>query len=622
MKQIYNTIVFLLFIILSSCEYEPNGIFERNLNQNVTAPDIQTIELDLSQNEDTVELIYRRVYFNFKSTNQAIRWVKFYINDSLVGTVNSGNSYYDLNYNFSNNGYYKLKLEIFTNSGTGSIADSLGAEGFLFTTKQWIVRVHDTHFYTLTSSVSDGFLKLRWIKPSIDIPEFIIYKSNYEIGRTSSCEFIDKGYVGEGGLYRVFYVSNNDDGQLATYGAVEIPNEMNIKFSYDTDNNYFVSWENLKYYAAVDSIILLSKDGSYTPYDIIKTTDISKEGFDIPKKFFGQYRQFHLVLIPKYPNPLYSQTKYPYSVFGSSRYDFMIGYHSPIFNNFNRISNSEFVYHTNKYDHENIAYNDSMFRYSVIENKIMERYRYNPPNYSWSGDHYWNPATSPDGNYFISVVGFTKTAIVGSPFNFNNHKIIDISNLTDNTARIPISNIGTGIVISGNKKYLYDFKNNSLLGYIDDPSSLYDYNISSEGKYFFFSVWHTIYLYSYNNNAISLVKTIYSSSTPGFDYFNFMANDPSQAISWSKDTKVFNILSCPDMTIVKSFPVNEDKILDIDYYTNRILSFSPNLLVVRSLNDGSVLYSIPVGFSTIVLNNCFLDGNSIFHEQGVRYFLN
>jgi hypothetical protein len=621
MKQIFKIIEVLLFIVLSSCEYEPNGIFERNLNQNATAPQIQTVELDLSQNEDTVDLVFGRVYFNFKSTNQAIRWVKFYINDSCVGTVNSGNSYYDFDYYFSYNGYYKLNLEIFTKSGTGSIADSLGAEGFLFKTKQWMIKVHSTIFFNLTSTVSDGFLKLRWIKPSNDIPEYIIYNSNYEIGRTSSSEFIDKGYVGQGGWYRVFYVDKMRGGQLTTCGEAVIPNEMNLTFTCDTDNNYSVQWGKLKYYAAVDSIILLGNDGFYLPYDVEKTTDISKTSFEISGKFFGLYKQYHLVLIPKYPNPLYSPSKSPYSIFGSPRYDFMIGYPSPIYNDFSRLSNSEFIYHTYMYDHGNTAHNDSVFRYSVIENKIMERYRFYSSISFYSGAQYGIPTTSPDGNYFISIFGSSKTTLVCSPYNFNNYKKIDISNLTDYVMKIPISNSGTGIVNSGNKKYLYDFKNSSLLGYVDDPTYLYDYNISSDGKYFFFSVGHTIYLYTYSNNTITLANTLYSYPAGSFDYFNFMANEPSEAVSWSSDTKTFNVLSCPDMSILKSFSVNEDRILYIDYYTNRILSFSPNLLVVRSLNDGSVLYSIPVGFSNIASNNCFLTGNAIFHQQGARYFL-
>ena len=621
MKLFLNALA-VLFIALSSCEFEPNGIFERNLNQDVAAPVIQTLESDLSEDRDTLDLIYRRVYFNFVSSNQDIRWINFFINDSLVGNVNSGKGYYDFNYPFSKDTYYRFRLEIFTKSGTGSIADSLHAEGFLFRSKQWIIKVRETNFSTLTSSVSEGFLKLRWI-PHSEIKEYIIYRSNYEIGRTTSCEFIDKGYVGEGGSYRVFYADKYQDGQLSAYGTVEIPKEIFLSFKYDTDNNYFVSWGNLKYYAAVDSFILMSRRDSYEAYELEKTTDISQGGFEVSDNCFGQYRQFQLVLIPKYPNPLYGPPYNPYLIFASSIFNFMIGYPSPIYIHFYRVNNSEFIYHTSMYDHGSTAYNDSMFRFSVSINKIIERTRYNPPGYSYTGDHYWNPTISPDGNSFISVVGFTQTAIFSSTSDFSNNKIIDISTLTDNVMKIPLSNVGTGIVYGPEKRYLFDFINSRRLGTINETTSFSDYNISPDGKYIFFSLGFRVYLYAYEDNHISLAKTLnYSPSTPSFDYFDFMANEAGKAVSWSKETKTFDILNCPDLSIVKSFTVDEDKILDIDYSTNRILSFSPNLLVVRSLNDGSILYSIPVGFYTINQNSCHLHGNAIFHQQGARYFLN
>jgi hypothetical protein len=175
MKHILNALVVLLF--LSSCEFEPHGKFERNLNQNTEAPEIYSEELDLSEEKDTLILLYPRVYFNFSSSNQNISYVNFFINDSLVGTADSGNGSCDLNYSFSYDSYYKLRLEIFTHSGTGSIADSLKVEGYMFNSKQWVIKVLNRNINTLTSTVQDGFLKLRWIMPnSPNIKEYVIFR--------------------------------------------------------------------------------------------------------------------------------------------------------------------------------------------------------------------------------------------------------------------------------------------------------------------------------------------------------------------------------------------------------------------------------------------------------------
>lgn len=617
MKQLCIAITALLVITFTSCEFEPKGVYERNLDQHVTAPKIETVNLDLTQDKDTVELMYNRVYFNFKSTNQDIRWVKFYINDTLIGGVESANSYFDLNYTFLYEGVHRLRLELFTKSGTGSIAESIGAEGFLFNSREWIIKVNNTSYYNVTSTDSAGFLMLRWPKPLENTIEFVIYRGNQEIGRTTACNFIDKGYVGEGAEYSVKY-RNTTYKELIPLGWVRIPNEIRLKYSYGANNNYMIKWEKPRYYAAVDSIIIISGDESYSPFDLEKTTDINITGFEIPQSLFGQYRNYRMVLTPKYSNPFYNHSYSPYLSFCSPAINCMVGYPSPIYDKFNHISSSQFIYHTATYN----QYQDSMFRYSTTENRIIDRYRYNPPNYSWSGDHYWNPRTSPGGNNFIAVVGLTQTAIFSPTNSFKDYKIVDISNMTSNTTKIPVSDIGTGIVIGSGKIYLYDFIHESILGYVNDVTWFEDYDISQNGQYFFLRVSHTIWLYSFINNTLTLERIINSTSLPGIDYFNFIANEPGKAICWNKETKAFTIIRCSDMEILKSFTVSEDEIWDIDYSVNRILTFSPKMLVVRSLTDGRIQYKIPVSFTTMVFNKCYLSGNSIFHQRGARYFLN
>ncbi len=624
MKQILISIAFLLFIALYSCKYDTNNIYERNLNQNVAEPTIETVHLDLSEDKDTVELAYNRVHFNFKSSDQQISGVKFYLDGTLNGTVESGNSSFDLYHEFLFVGMHRLKLEIYTHSGTGSIADSLGMEGFLFASKEWTIKVQKTNYWGVTSIVSDGFLKLVWAKPDQDIPEYIIYRNNQEIGRTVTCDYIDKSHVGEAANYQVLFKSTYNAGQFETIGQLSIPNEIRLKkFNYNTKNNYNILWERPKYYAAVESIQLVRDNDNYTTTQLAKTTDINQGSFLIPTTSFGQLEEYRIILTPKYPNPLYNNPSYSSnSLYSSPKIECMIGYPSPIFDSFSRISSTEFLYHTDMYDYESIAYNDSMFRYSTTQNKVVESFRYNPPNYGWSGDHYWNPTASVDGSYFVSNVGFTQTAIVGSAYSLKDYKIIDISKLTTFTSKIPISNNGRGIIYSFDHKYLYDFINQSVLGTINSTTAIDDYNISSDGNYFFLRVSHTIWLYSFLNNQLKLERTIYADNSPGYDYFNFMASEPDKAVSWNKNTKAFSILRCSDLGIFKSFTIDADQILDIDYYHNRILTFAPKRLVVYSLSDGSVLYDIPVSFEYMGTNRCHLTGNSIFHEKGARYFLN
>jgi hypothetical protein len=610
---------FLLFA-LYSCEYEPKGIYSRELNQDIKAPQLQILNLDLAQDKDTVELLYNRVYFSFMSSNQGIRGVKFYVNDSLIGTVESGNSYFDLNYEFLYAGLSRLKLEVYTSSGTGSIADSLGIENLVFATKEWVIKVNNTSYMGVTSTVSDGFLKLRWPKPGWEISEFVIFRSNEEIGRTSLCEFIVEGHVGERAEYTVRYIDKSQG--VGTIGWVGIPNEIHANFSADKDNNYRIKWGELKYWAAVDSIWVLGRDDYHAATESEFTSDIYQNGIMIPGKYFGQLRHHYMVLIPKYPFSAYKRSLSQSSVFSSPLVSFIVGYRSPIYDSFNRISRDEFIYHASMYDNGSRSYQDSMFRYSTIKNKIIERFGYVPPDYSWTGNYFLGPTASSDGSYFIASVGFLERAIVGSAFNFRNYKIVDISKLSPLVRKIPISDNGIGLVECSSQKCLFDFKNSAVISYIDDPVAIDDYNISSDGEYFYYRVSHTIWLYHYAGLPLPLPRTLSGSTFPGMDYFDFVAGENDRAVSWNKDSKEFSIVKCSDLEILKTFAVEEDMILDIDYFEQQILSYSPGVLVVRSLIDGSVLKSIQVGIGLINYNKCRLSGNSLFYDAGVRIFLN
>jgi hypothetical protein len=610
-------ILSFLLISLTTCEYDPHGIFERDLNQKPEAPRLETVNLDLSQEKDTIVLLYNRVCFHFRSSNQDIRQVIFILDDSLIGRVESGSGFFDMQVDSLYSGYHRLKLEIITKTGTGSIADSLGMEGILFATREWTIKMRYTPYSVLTSTVSEGFLKLQWPKPYETASDFIVYRYNVELGRTNECEFIDRGYVGEGGTFHVRYYSKS--GQLIDYGWVEIPNEIEVKYTSDEKNNYAVEWEKPKYYAAIDTIVVYGY-GDDDHFSIQKTADISTTRVEIPPSYFGQLRSYWLGFIPKYSNPVYDECKSPYPRFVSPEIQCMIGYPSPIFEHFSRTGKSEFIYHTYKYDQGSTADADSMFRYSTLDNRIIERYRYNPPDYPWSGDHYREPAFSPDGSHFTAVVAFTETALYGQSQNLQNYKITDISNLTSGASKIPISNVGTGIVNGSGIKYLYDFENEKILGSVDNSVSLSDYNISADGKYLFLSSYYTTWLFSYENGILTSEDTI--QTYPGFDYFNFMSDDPGKIVGWNNDSKDFSFLRCPDMQILGSFKVNEDEILDIDYNDDRILSFKPGLLVVRSLVDGSVQYEIPVKFKILMYKGFYLGGNSIFYQKGARYFLN
>ncbi len=123
-------------VFLYSCEYEPTELYEPKVNKDIAPPEIQTVQLNL--NDDTLFLYSsKQINFQFQSnSSQKIVAVKFYLDNTLLNTVNSNAGSFDLNYYQLSKGIHKLKIELYAKSGTGSIADNLGLEAFVLSSNK------------------------------------------------------------------------------------------------------------------------------------------------------------------------------------------------------------------------------------------------------------------------------------------------------------------------------------------------------------------------------------------------------------------------------------------------------------------------------------------------------
>ncbi len=157
--------VLLLFTLLSlvNCEFEPTDenfvdieIDSNNPYFNLSIlSESDTIKIfkktDLGYNFDTDNLDLFRAEFSLKEDS----WIQYNKNGSI--TINPDDF---------EAGYDTLTLTVYTNSGTGSIADKIGAEGYVVQ-KQWLVLVDGRdapEINSYRSITEDGFLKLTWDK--------------------------------------------------------------------------------------------------------------------------------------------------------------------------------------------------------------------------------------------------------------------------------------------------------------------------------------------------------------------------------------------------------------------------------------------------------------------------
>jgi hypothetical protein len=151
----------LVLMFLTSCIYEPFGLYENPVNTNPTAPQINNLELNV--NADTL-WVYgnQKLKYHFKSSveKQSILGLKIYLDGVLCDSVLSDNGEFDILQSALVQGKHKMKILLYTKSGTGSLADRLNAEQMLLT-KEWVVMA-DYSTKNVSYTIENGYLKLHW----------------------------------------------------------------------------------------------------------------------------------------------------------------------------------------------------------------------------------------------------------------------------------------------------------------------------------------------------------------------------------------------------------------------------------------------------------------------------
>jgi hypothetical protein len=612
---------FLFIVLMQSCIYDEDEIYEKNLNSDSKPPDFTNVELSFSMEEDTIVLIQNSVYFHFQTSESEVLRVDFYIDEVLVGSEYSDNGIFDINHEFVNTGYYKLRIEVFTNSGTGSIADDLGIEGFLLSTKEWVIKILESSGNNVIAFVEDGYLKLTWAVPYEEVTEYIIYREHYIVARTSENYFIDKGYVGEGGDYTVRYIGSNDTDNHYV-GSLELPNEMEISYEADQNNKYAIQWGQPRFYAAVDSVLVVAEEITYEHTEYV--LDVNDGEYVIPQRFFGKEHDYKMMYIPKYYNPVYEEyissdgwREFPFS----NEIDLIVGYPAPKFDFLMQMNESELFYHTSRYSNT-YSSNDSIFAYSFLNEKILRRYRYNPPNYGWSGNHYDDFYFSGDRQHYTAVIGLTGTLMYGSSSDFSDFSIHTLDEFTEHNVEIsPVANNGIGIIQTSQKINIYDFENSEVLFELDTETYYPEPDISPDGQYFFYKEYTGLRLYELINDTVELVDEFATYGSYKYDYLAFHKSETDKIVAFNKYDKIMYILSCPEMTVLSSFLVPEESLNHINYQTNMILSASEDIIVIRNLDNGDILYEIPTELPYASSRSIRLVDNSIFWKDGARYFL-
>lgn len=613
MKKISFLPLLAFIIFLSSCEYQTSEVYNRPVNRNIAPPNIQVVELNID--EDTLIIYWSmEIKFKFHSDNQAIKTTRFLIDGKSIGTVESDTGSFTVSGTNIEEGLHVLTVEICTASGTGSLADDMGAETFV-SSQSWKLVISKGYYAGVKKTVENGLLHIKW-NPyyASNFKEYIICKWgegswDYEITKVGTCEYIDSSYVGEWATYSVSV--NTEDDIISNKYELNLASDLPAMFFGAGDSNYnVVKWNRSKYYNAVDSFLIFQGNEYDVNYSnkVKSTHNINDTTYRVPVDILGDPARFKLRVVPKKNNIKYFP--YSYSYFESQTGGILgFAFKTPDNNLFcRRLNNDEFIY----YDC------DVLSRYSISQHRTVDNLLYQDPDRC--NICYENIQVSNSGKFITSYVGCRRDLLCAKGVDIHQYSVLKLQNITGgNPSVMAVSDAGTAIIGNSTGGFnLVDLVTFMPIGFYErnyEWDNIQTVKISPTGEYFFVYA-DTLRLLQLKNGEI---KDIWKANPGEINYYNFDSDNPDRLVIWNGSK--LSIRSCSDFSLVSEYSLSDASLIDIDYTAGEILTYSDGHFYVRSLSDGSLVKDVPINVSTIVYENCCLVNHTIVVGQGFLYFI-
>jgi len=589
---------FFIFIIVffSSCIYESRDIYENPVNTHPTAPQITNLELNV--NSDTL-WVYgnQKLKYHFKSSNekQDILGLKIYMDGVICDSVMSDNGEFNILQSALSEGIHQMNILLYTKSGTGSIADRLNAESILLT-KKWVVMA-DYSKKNVTSSIENGYLKLHWERyKNLDLKS---YKIQYS-GETKNDYYVDSLYYGAQRTFNVTVEKTN--GDIITWGSLVVAeNIAKPELKISADNTYYITWHKSPYYNSIKYRYEFhnSDDGSpaYGDYGFKNGNDTIYVG----SLHFSDYFNFSLYTVPKKLN------EYTNDYMMCPRGYILQYAGEPT----NILDNTSYT----SADTLTAFYTKNVYKYLVSGETV-----YDEPIIQGSSFGTGHLQISARGKFLLGkyydssgsgMRYFAKNLSSGKVSRMNfvdpNYTIVDTRydlNISDN---------GLGIFKLSTKVFIYDFVNNieiaskTFASATDNGAS---FKISPDGKHYIALISsQPMLLDVYKINGASLEK-MYSLES-GTTKYQFNPIDPN-IITAIKD-KTLSVIQCEPYALLRKIEFASDEVfMNIDYFTNEILTINANQFIIRSLSSGNLIKRI-----TKRQEQYYLYDNFILHNHHI-----
>jgi len=604
MKKSAVFLIFLIFVF--ACQFTPD---DKNFVEltKPPSPDLQVIELGLDQ--DTILLTdYQNVRFNFSAGNNKILEVAVLIDGEKKYVKSNYHDSFNLIASDISEGIHKLTFSVVTNSNSGSIADLLGQEGYQFLSNEWtlICVINDRQSSFVTQEVVDGKLRICWENYNkIGFKSYRVTKSYRSIDspvkeyHTTEPFFTDESYVGEGAFYQIYAEYYSGYGYEYHWAETTVKKTLpEIGIRINEDSVYEVFWGNNQFVSSVGSYKLLDVADPSDTITLCRLSPGIENHFNLTNAVFGNKSKLSLVVIPKYPD---NPNPDIYDYFRATTYDGYVGDRSFGYGQISSVNKNELMF----------IQNNNIYKYNPFTNTITDSLTY---EWAHCGVGYQNFSVSPDGKYFTSRESCIHKLVLMKTSDLSDYHSYTVNVVLGNSMEVSDNGI---VILNGDSKVnVYDVFRNKLISSYPLNADVYSVGISSWGNYFYVQT-SSLDFYKISGDTLSHV---WGSAPLTYNYiYKTVAYDPENAENiLLYDGAVFYHKNASDFTTTKSFPLNEEMILNIDLQTRRLLAWSEDYLSVYEIDNGKRVARIKADLRvTLVQHKCKLCLNTIYLKNGV-----
>jgi len=613
----HTLILIAALLFLASCEYQPKGEYYRDLTP--TPPGSVTISIP-DHSDTLIEFYHHTFAVNVECQDRKVVYYRMYI-DGLMKeekVVDGSGFMIDPLAYIEQDRVYTLTIEVGISSGSGSIGDELGAEGYTFG-KDFVLAVllnQTSYSPYLEFDRSDGRMRL-----FVDVPSNIqnVRKMVFSKALANSAmitfdtvigsghfEAIDNSYVGEYAYYNVDVFLGDLSGTIYTHyaqgGASAQMDLPEITITPSERGFPLLRWRKSHYPDNVGSYRIYGWASGNASKELLGTnTNVNDTVFEATGTVFPGYYTFHVATIPQQAPPFLTD-QVAWDNYSSEEFAY--------------VGRPSFFYYSC------LAPEGSFLYFGSGSNDISE---YSVPLdtvtrvFTTATGWFYTKAVSPNAKYLLAATGIQDFQYLFIDLTTYQEQWIPSSQVVGagrEAGIISVSDNGIASISTTNRIVVYDCVHQNQVNIKTFTSNVERTVISADGQYIFAQAGN---LYLFKLVSSTLLEKWNSSGTPGtIKFYTFYPATPGLAVLFIDQT--FYTRNCDTWALENSFPMDISGLCNIDFTSGHILGKTNQDIKVYGLSSGSMLFRNPVIENTDVYN-FRLKNSTVYHSGGKKLII-